>query len=116
SWADIANNPQNGWVVSGDGVVTGPNVRFDSIHLQKNGTSTSGNIFFDLATYEPMGGSVPDISPAAVQYEGDSRLVYLGFPFETIGDAGKRAEVMGRVLEFFQIGVDVPPPPTEEDR
>src|SRR5690606_8870043 len=75
SWADIANNPQNGWVVSGDGVVTGPNVRFDSIHLQKNGTSTSGNIFFDLATYEPMGGSVPDISPAAVQYEGDSRLV-----------------------------------------
>src|SRR5690606_30922665 len=34
-WEDVANNPQNEWVVSGDGVVTGPIVRLDSIQVEK---------------------------------------------------------------------------------
>jgi hypothetical protein len=41
---------------------------------------------------------------AAIQYRGVGRVVYLGFPFETILDAGLRTEVMTRALEFFGLG------------
>ena len=56
----------------------------------------------------PLGGAVPALSysgglggTAAVQYaSGCQRLVYFGFPFETIR-ADRRAAVMGRVLDFL---------------
>jgi hypothetical protein len=45
---------------------------------------------------------------AGVQYEGTfaggttpGRLVYLGFPFETISGEGNRTEVMARILKYF---------------
>ncbi|GAB4324486.1 MAG: hypothetical protein Kow0059_20120 [Candidatus Sumerlaeia bacterium] len=41
---------------------------------------------------------------AGVQYDGGAgggRVVMLGFPFETIGDASVRADVMRAVIEFF---------------
>jgi hypothetical protein len=48
---------------------------------------------------------------AAIQVEGTSgrgNLVMLGFPFETITNDQRRAEVMGRVLDFF--GLPIPEP------
>ncbi|MBN1886624.1 MAG: N-acetylmuramoyl-L-alanine amidase [Thermoflexales bacterium] len=42
-------------------------------------------------------------STAALQYDsgGCWRLVYMGFPFETIRDASARQAVMGRVMDFL---------------
>jgi hypothetical protein len=55
----------------------------------------------------PLGGAAPALTyqggtggTAAVQYaDGCERVVYFGFPFETI-EPGQRAAVMGRVLDF----------------
>jgi len=58
---------------------------------------------------------------AGLQYQGpiglgtqESRLVYLGFPFETIYPESTRAEVMGRALEFFTLTTPVEPGTTED--
>jgi N-acetylmuramoyl-L-alanine amidase len=56
----------------------------------------------------PLGGGAAALTyqggaggTAAVQYaDGCERVVYLGFPFETI-EPGKRADVMERVLDFL---------------
>lgn len=104
TWNDIANNPLNTWVAAGggDGVITGPNVRLDSIQVQKLGAGITGNIYFDDATYTPTGGGGGGSNPiAAVQYSGTSKVVFMGFPFETISDANTRTLVMDRVLDFF---------------
>jgi N-acetylmuramoyl-L-alanine amidase len=56
----------------------------------------------------PLGGAIPALAyqggaggTAAVQYEnGCERVVYFGFPFETI-EPGRRADVMAQVLGFL---------------
>jgi hypothetical protein len=56
----------------------------------------------------PLGGAIPALTyqggaggMAAVQYEnGCERVVYFGFPFETI-EPGRRADVMAQVLGFL---------------
>jgi hypothetical protein len=55
----------------------------------------------------PLGGATSALDyqggagTAAIQYEdGCERVVYFGFPFETI-EPGQRAAVMGRVLDFL---------------
>lgn len=102
-WEDVANNPQNVWVPAADGSgdVVGPNVRFDSIQVQKVTAQNSGNLYFDDAMYEPLGATGPTNPVAAVQYEGDYHLVHLGFPFETIVSESQRNAVMQRTLDFF---------------
>jgi len=52
---------------------------------------------------------------AAVQYSGsfvggstDGKVVYLGFPFETIHPEAARNDVMERVIDFFTLGNEVP--------
>ncbi len=43
---------------------------------------------------------------AAVQYDGTAgggKVVYMGFPYETINSASSREQVMGRVLDFLDI-------------
>lgn len=45
---------------------------------------------------------ITDRGIAAVQYSGDYRVVHFGFPFETIKSESMRAEMMGRILEFFE--------------
>ncbi|NUP88896.1 MAG: family 10 glycosylhydrolase [Candidatus Sumerlaeia bacterium] len=50
---------------------------------------------------------------AAVQYAGGSperRIVFLGFPFETITSAGVRSQVMAAALDFFGTAADTTPP------
>ncbi len=115
-WEDIANNPQNLWVQVGNGQWNGLNARFDSIHMQKVTAQNSGSLYFDDATYVLPQAGGPTGPVAATQYEGDSRIVFMGFPFETIGDASQRTLVMERVLDFFGFGVVVPPPTTERDQ
>lgn len=41
---------------------------------------------------------------AAIEFSGEYRLVYFGFPFEAITDAGVRAAIMARILRFFGLG------------
>jgi hypothetical protein len=116
-WEDIANNPKNVWVQSANGLMDGPNVRLDSIHVQKVTGLGSGNLYFDDATCTPLqSGGGPDGPVAAIQYDGESQVVYMGFPFETISSSDMRTLMMGRVLDFFGFVSPVPPPPTERDQ
>lgn len=45
------------------------------------------------------------LSPAAIQYNGKYRLVYMGFPFESIRTEKDRTEIMGRAIRFLLAGV-----------
>ncbi len=38
-----------------------------------------------------------------MQYSGTYKLVYMGFPFETILDSTQRATMMSQTLNFFGI-------------
>ncbi len=72
---------------------------------------THGTFNADWPDYfTPIGGARPVLTygdghgpPAALQYDsgGCSRLVYFGFPFETIYDAALRQAVMNRVIAFL---------------
>lgn len=43
-----------------------------------------------------------DAGIAAMQHAGSGKVVYLGFPFETVEDAAVRREVMRRAMEFLR--------------
>ncbi|MBI3110024.1 MAG: T9SS type A sorting domain-containing protein [Ignavibacteriales bacterium] len=78
---------------------------------------------------DPRGGSFPILAYNALRGDGTPRkagvafsgtfgngtvpgkLLYLAFPFETIGSASQRRSLMDRVLQFFDVvtSVDVPP-------
>ncbi len=62
----------------------------------------------------PLGGSSACLTyvggtadTAAIQYAGTYKLVYLGFPFETIVEQSAREAIMAAALEFFGLS-DVP--------
>jgi N-acetylmuramoyl-L-alanine amidase len=57
-----------------------------------------------------VGGTGGNAAIQAPGVGGRGRIVMLGFPFETITTATNRAEVMGRVLDYF--GVSVIPEPS----
>lgn len=100
-WDNVINNPLETWITSGDGNMTGPNVRFDSMQMRKVSAQNSGSIYFDDAKAIST-GSTPTSGPtAAVQYSGTSRVVYFGFPFETIEGPANRSAVMSRTLNFL---------------
>lgn len=95
----VGVDPTTKWAGNGDGLVTGPNLKLDSIHVSKGASSpASGHLYFDSVTYTPTSGGGPT---AAVQFDGGYKLVYLAFPFETITDATKREQLMSRTLDFF---------------
>jgi len=72
-----------------------------------------GTFFYDTETPDvlsPLSGATTALhyvggtgGTAAIQLDGGSqgKVVMLGFPFETITDPMKRADVMARVLDFF---------------
>jgi N-acetylmuramoyl-L-alanine amidase len=66
------------------------------------------------------GGSTIDIeytagSGASIEYDGaDGRLVFWGFPFETVTTATSRAAYMERILLFLVPDVPIPPEPDIE--
>lgn len=92
------------WAGTGDNAITGANVAFDSIQVNKGGSSpASGNIYFDAATYDTTPGAA---GVAAIQYSGSYKLVHLGFPFETITSATARDSLMSSALNF--LGTPVP--------
>lgn len=104
-WPDVQNNPGTRWYdPGGDGVITGPNIAFDSIQVNKVSGVNSGHLYFDEASYSTGGGGT---STAGVQYSGAYKLVHLGFPYEAITSSAVRAEVMEAVLDFFGFGSDV---------
>jgi hypothetical protein len=54
---------------------------------------------------------------AAIQYNGSAgggRVVYLGFPFETIGNATRRREYMTSILDFFTVEADAADPDLDQ--
>jgi hypothetical protein len=108
-WTDVEHNPGTLWFVQGDGSLTGPNVRLDSINVHKVSAVNSGHLYFDEAVATPTGSGSSGLI-AAVQYDSTYKLVYLGFPFETITDAATRNEVMKRVLDFFNLTAATPTP------
>ncbi len=64
-------------------------------------------LVYDGVNYQTQGG-------AGIQYAGPfdngtrpGHLVYLGFPFEMIVDSTQRVSVMARVLDFFNINLEV---------
>ncbi|MCX7718193.1 MAG: fibronectin type III domain-containing protein [Candidatus Sumerlaeaceae bacterium] len=96
---NIASDWRERWAGSGDNTITGPDLRLDSIHITRGGSSpASGYLYFDDARVSLPGGSG---QIAAVQFAGPYKLVYLAFPFETILSATARNNVMARVLDFF---------------
>jgi hypothetical protein len=101
AWPHVAQNPGTRWAGSADNAITGPNVRLDSIQMQKVTAQASGRIYFDSATYRPIGGGGATGPVAGIQYSGAYKLVYLGFPFETILSETNRTTVMTRALDFL---------------
>jgi N-acetylmuramoyl-L-alanine amidase len=99
SW-QIGVDPTTKWAGSGDGLLTGPNVKFDSIHIQKGASSPpSGSLYFDEISYSTGGSAV-----AGITYDGGAggpKVVYFAFPFETITSAATRNAIMANVLNFF---------------
>ncbi len=88
-----------------DGTHGGYNVDYPDGFKPTGGSTLA--LVYDGVQYETSGG-------AGIQYVGTfgsgtqpGRLVYLGFPFEMIVDSTNRADVMARVLDFFQINVAV---------
>jgi len=98
---DLANDTRERWAGAGDGAITGPNVKFDSLLFRKVGAAASGSVYFDLAEYSTAGGGSGGSGAAAIQYAGASKVVCLAFPFETILSEGQREDLMARVLAFF---------------
>ncbi|MDK2970949.1 MAG: hypothetical protein PWP23_704 [Candidatus Sumerlaeota bacterium] len=104
TWNDIANNPGTLFAQIGDGVLNTTTVRLDSIQVAKGTSGASGHLYFDNLEYTPVGGAT---SGAAIAYSGTYKLVQMGFPFETITDAGDRNALMAAVLDFFVTPVPV---------
>ncbi len=107
SW-DLGNDPVNVWVQgsSGNGVIDGPAIRLDSIQIQKVSSVASGHLYFDDATYLAEAGEPGSGPVAAIQYDGDYRLIYLAFPFETIADSSVQNQMMEASLEFLLEGAE----------
>lgn len=93
---------------------------FDGLGLISFDDSTHGIYNADWPDYlDPSGGATSALTyvggqghSAGVQYDsgGCSRVVYLGFPFETIYDAAMRQAMMNRIIGF--LGKCVPPETT----
>ncbi|GJM26409.1 MAG: xanthan lyase [Phycisphaerae bacterium] len=76
-----------------------------------------GSIYYDAEFPDrlgPIGGSSAALTyvggsggTAAVVFDGVSQVVNLGFPFETITSESSRSEIMGAVVEFFDVGLDL---------
>ncbi len=96
----IGVDPTTKWAGTGDGAVTGPTIKFDSIHVKKGASSpASGDLYFDEIAYSSGGSAV-----AGITYDGGPggpKVVYLAFPFETILPASARQAVMSSALNFF---------------
>jgi len=107
SW-DLRTDPVNVWVQSGNGVIDGPSVRLDSIQIQKVSSVASGHLYFDEAAYLAEAGAPGSGPVAAIQYDGDYRLIYLAFPFETIADSSVQDQLMEASLDFLLQGVKHP--------
>lgn len=96
---NLQTDPYSIWANASNGIIDGPNVRFDSVQVSKTGIAASGHLYFDNATYTLSSASAGAI--AAVQFAGTYKLVYLAFPFETILQDSVRNDVMKRTLDFF---------------
>lgn len=108
---DIDGEALTRWAGSGDNAISGPNLRLDSIHIEKVSATDSGHLYFDDAEYTTAG--LPPVGDAAaIQYSGTYKLIYMGFPFETITSASVRNDLMARVLNFFIEGAPPTPTPT----
>ena len=58
----------------------------------------------------PVLGYPGVVDGVAAVYSDELRVFYFGFPIETINGADHRAELIGRVLNEFEIEVDIDPP------
>ena len=62
------------------------------------------------AAYSTASGGSSSGMVAAVQYSGTAKLVYLGFPFETISDETARTQLMAAAIDFFELEASDPQP------
>lgn len=103
--ADYVSDDANSFTVSGvsNGIFSGLNFSYGSSPYQED---------FPDAINAVNGGAIclryGNGQNAGVQFEGvfpsgarAGKIVYLGFPFETIASTGVRQEVIKRVLDFF---------------
>lgn len=85
-----------------------------SIFQGISGRFDDGKVYYDAEypdVLSPRGGAVAALSysggtggTAGIQYtSGNTRLVMLGFPFETITDPAVRTRMMDAVVSFFEI-------------
>jgi len=91
----------------------------ESIFAGLSVTFDDGDLFYDTEFADvitPLGGAQTALNysngagAAAVQYnDGDQKLVMLAFPFETIVSEAVRAQMMGQVLEYFEVDGDSVP-------
>ncbi len=89
---------KSGTIFDGIGTVrfddgSGPtyNVDYPDVIASRGGSITS----------MVYGSSASGSSGAAIQYSNVFRVVFMGFPFETIIDESSRTNVMARVVKFF---------------
>ncbi|MBX7244777.1 MAG: fibronectin type III domain-containing protein [Candidatus Sumerlaeaceae bacterium] len=105
--ADFSANDAGSYAAGGvgGGIFSGLNINF----------STAAGAPYDADAPDvilPLNGSTAALqytgpgTTAAVQYSGTGKVVYLAFPFECIGDATTRSEVMCATMNFF--GVSAP--------
>jgi len=99
TWNNISSWTR--WSGSGSNTVGDPAPWLDSIQISKTGTSASGHIYFDDITYSTGAAS---LTGAATLYNGSYKLLFLGFPFETITSESSRNSVMQSVLRYMISG------------
>ncbi len=96
TWSDMTGWSR--WSGSASSTIGDPAPWLDSIQISKTGTNASGHIYFDDITYSTGAAS---LTGAATLYNGSYKLLFLGFPFETITSESSRNSVMQSVLRLM---------------
>ncbi len=101
--ADYVSDDANSFTVSGAGLFAGLNFSYGSAPYQEDfpdaiNAVNGAAVCLRYGNGQNAGAQFEGVFPGGAR---EGKLVYVGFPFETISSTLVRQEVMKRVLEFF---------------
>ncbi len=90
------------------------NIDFNETFQIDNGSHGTFNVGYPDAIKSNVSTEFNDLiyagtdnSYAGISYEGNYRLIYFGFPVETIYDYQKRKSVISKAMDFFKYGSNI---------
>jgi hypothetical protein len=97
--------------IEGDPIGDGLFLDIDNISGETTGSGNQESPSVINAVYNTGGKEcfryISEMETCGVRYDGDYSTVFLSFGFEAIGDKNNRTEVMKRILEYFDLHVDI---------